>query len=607
MKFGNWEAVKNGHHLFSGRQLNQMNPFDLEKGAILDGRYRIGAKIATGSMAVVYEGTQIKLDRPVAIKFLHPSYCNSEQFLKRFELEIKAMSQLSHPNCVSVIDFGITNPTYLVMEYIHGQTLTQIMKSGPMEPSRALLIIRDILAGLSHTHKHGILHRDIKPSNVMITQAECAGDHVRILDFGLAKHFRERGDTLTETGQFAGTLYYLAPESMREDTTERNLDERTDLFSVGVVAYKLLTGVKPYTAKNPSDVFEMYNRTPLTLALAYPEGNFSSGLENMIAKAISANPEDRYQDAEAFVAALDSVSQTANSKNLLVRLGPLKKEVRKLYNRMPALPALVKERFRDPKWRNTMLLITIIVLQLVSLVKSSQNVCNIHESSRNPQMQHASFNVNSSTSNQERLNAVRKPSRAKIHDETRVMEFDKKRRQDTPTEEKIAKQVKTHVDKPPEDNETQFIRRKTSEVQRLVKRGRTTAAIRKLKKLEAKFPKNGYIQLYQGNLYSRKRIYDKALAAYERAIELKDNYRHNKFLIKNTVRALGSKRSHKKATSLIEEKIGMAARPQLRKAGSNAYGRLARIRAVRILEKWNKQDAKPDRNRESPIPEPSRS
>ncbi|MDQ3301183.1 MAG: protein kinase, partial [Myxococcota bacterium] len=157
-------------------------------GALVDNRYKILGAMASGSMGVVFKAERIPVGKLVAIKFLHASFAQDAEFLARFERETRVMSKLAHPNCVSVVDFGVWEGSpYLVMEYVAGQTLRSVLDLGPLQPTRALNIARQIAAGLAHAHAQEIVHRDVKPANIMISEEIGAGEHVRILDFGLAR------------------------------------------------------------------------------------------------------------------------------------------------------------------------------------------------------------------------------------------------------------------------------------------------------------------------------------------------------------------------------------------------------------------------------------
>lgn len=567
-------------------------------------------------MSVVYEATRVKLGRTVAIKFLRPSLCKNTEFVKRFETEAQAMSQLSHPNCVSVVDFGVTDSPYLVMEFVEGQTLSKIMKRGPMEPNRALNIIRQVLAALAHTHKHGIIHRDIKPTNIMITNAECSGDYVRILDFGLAKYFRETGDTLTGKNQVAGTFEYLAPENFRKDGQERLLDERTDLFSVGVVAYKLLTGSKPFVATSPADMFVMHSRPPQPISEAYPSGNFPPALEQMISKAISINPEDRFQTAKEFVSAIDKLlpSQMARTSFVLPHLNEDRdKETGSI---VPLITQVVSERALHLKWWNTMLVMAVIALEFWGWIRIKQHhidPTSIYEAN-SPSPWSAvddskviiSHNASMLADSPLTITSTAKNASKTVKNGSEPANGS----DDGPPINPLSSAITSHESLPspvvigtteqePPKNETssasqkamrkRHLRKNLAKINRLVRRGKTTLAIAKLMKLSDKYPSNGYIHLRLGHLYNKKKQFKQALIEYERAIELNSRLRKNKVLIKNTVQALALNGLNQDATTLIQQQIGPPARNQLKKASYNAYGKIARKRAIKILNRMDRE------------------
>src|SRR5215831_7310664 len=180
-------------------------------------------------MGVVYRGERLQLGRAVAVKFLHPWIAAQKTFLGRFENEAKAMSRLAHPNCVSVIDFGVEGSPYLVMDFVTGRTLREVMEQDRLAVERALGLVRQLLAGLAHAHAQGIVHRDLKPENVVLGAEEGLGDHLRILDFGLAK-LRD-GPAMT-AGLAVGTPSYMSPEQTGGEGT---VDARSDLYAVGIM------------------------------------------------------------------------------------------------------------------------------------------------------------------------------------------------------------------------------------------------------------------------------------------------------------------------------------------------------------------------------------
>ncbi|HEX8110679.1 MAG TPA: serine/threonine-protein kinase, partial [Kofleriaceae bacterium] len=181
-------------------------------GSVVDGRYKIIEAMAAGSMGVVYKAERVPVGKLVAIKFLHAPFANDSEFLARFERETRVMSKLNHPNCISVVDFGVWDGApYLVMEYVSGTTLRALIDNGPMPPRRALALIRQIAAGLAHAHAQGVVHRDVKPANIMVSEEIGTGDHVRILDFGLARLRGAVGRDATQSNVVVGTPNYMAP------------------------------------------------------------------------------------------------------------------------------------------------------------------------------------------------------------------------------------------------------------------------------------------------------------------------------------------------------------------------------------------------------------
>jgi serine/threonine-protein kinase len=271
---------------------------------MLQGRYRILERVAAGAMGVVYRAERIQLGRSVAVKFLHPWIAAQKAFLGRFENEARAMSRLGHPNCVSVIDFGVDVSPYLVMDFVTGTTLRQVMDTGRMPVERALRIVRQLLAGLAHAHAQDIIHRDLKPDNIIISDEAGLEDHLRILDFGLAK-LRD-GPAMT-AGMAIGTPSYMSPE---QTGTTGMIDGRTDIYAVGVVLFELLAGQKPYRSQHMGDLLLMHREAPVpTVGSVAPEAGISEQLEQVIARAMAKRPEDRFPTAAAFAQALDSVPE----------------------------------------------------------------------------------------------------------------------------------------------------------------------------------------------------------------------------------------------------------------------------------------------------------
>jgi tRNA A-37 threonylcarbamoyl transferase component Bud32 len=273
-------------------------------GRVLQDRYRITGAIASGGMGIVYRAERLGLGRVVAIKFLHASMARDPQITRRFEIEAQAMSRLAHPNCIGVLDFGVDDLPYVVIDYVEGAPLDAAVKAGPVPARRALRIVRQILSALAHAHAHGIVHRDIKPENVVLERTQGLEDHVRILDFGLAKLMGS--DFGLTVGVAVGTPHYMAPEQM----SEAPIDGRADLYAVGIVLYELLTGQKPFDGPEVGDVLLRHiGAPPPKLRETMPGAGFSAPLEALILRAMAKKPGERFASAEAMTAALDELPE----------------------------------------------------------------------------------------------------------------------------------------------------------------------------------------------------------------------------------------------------------------------------------------------------------
>jgi serine/threonine-protein kinase len=250
-------------------------------------------------MGVVYKGERVQLGRSVAVKFLHPWIAAQKTFLSRFENEAKAMSRLLHPHCVSVIDFGVEGSPYLVMDFVTGRTLREVMLEERMPTARAMRLGQQLLAGLAHAHEQGIVHRDLKPENLILSEEAGLKEHLRILDFGLAK-LRD-GPQMT-AGMAVGTPSYMSPE---QSGAEGTIDARTDLYTVGIVLFEMLAGRKPFQSENVGEVILMQRETaPPKLRSVAPDVGFSAELEALLDKAMAKLPEHRFQTAAELAAAL---------------------------------------------------------------------------------------------------------------------------------------------------------------------------------------------------------------------------------------------------------------------------------------------------------------
>lgn len=223
---------------------------DKNIGKKLDGRYEITELIGEGGMADVYKAVDVVDNKTVAVKILKKEFAESEEFLRRFRNESKAIAVLSHPNIVKIYDVGFSEKIqFIVMEYIDGITLKEYMENEKILSWKdAVHFVTQILRALQHAHERGIVHRDIKPQNIMMF----TDGTIKVMDFGIAKFAREEGKTATD--QAIGTVHYISPEQARGDIT----DAKSDLYSVGVMLYEMLTGQKPFDTDNPVSIAVMH-------------------------------------------------------------------------------------------------------------------------------------------------------------------------------------------------------------------------------------------------------------------------------------------------------------------------------------------------------------
>jgi serine/threonine-protein kinase len=289
-------------------------------GAVLDGRYRVIEPVAQGGMGTVYRAERVKLGRIVAVKVLHDALPNELSGRKRFEIEAMAMAKLEHPHCASVLDVGVyRDRPYVVMDFVSGQNLKELIATGPQPIGRVVEIVRQVLSGLAHAHELGIIHRDIKPANLVLSQKTGLGDHVKILDFGLAR-LHDGSQNLT-TGVVVGTPAYMAPEQIRGT----GLDPRADLYACGVLLFELLTARKPFHSEldDPIEVCRMHLQSPIPrLDDKLPGGEFGE-LEAVAVRALAKNRDERYASAQEFAAALDAAVPDAAGRRSSQRIRPI--------------------------------------------------------------------------------------------------------------------------------------------------------------------------------------------------------------------------------------------------------------------------------------------
>ena len=279
-------------------------------GELIDGRYQLIRQMATGGMASIYEALDTRLDRKVAVKIMHSHLAQDEQFVERFIREAKAAAALSHPNIVAVQDQGWnqngTPAIFLVMEMIDGHTLREYLnEQGKLSTKDGIKFLLPVLSALSAAHKIGIVHRDIKPENILISKE----GRIKIADFGLAKGPLIGGTLTAESSVILGSVSYLSPEQVQRGVA----DSRSDIYSIGITAFEIFTGKKPFEGDAPIQIAYMHvnNRVPRvsTLVSEIPEN-----LDELIFQATSVNPDERPRDATAFYDKLSAINLSLNPK-----------------------------------------------------------------------------------------------------------------------------------------------------------------------------------------------------------------------------------------------------------------------------------------------------
>jgi beta-lactam-binding protein with PASTA domain/predicted Ser/Thr protein kinase len=259
---------------------------------VFNGRYELHRRLGRGGMAEVFLARDQLLDRPVAVKVLFPEFATDPSFVERFRREATAAANLNHPNIVGVYDWGEADNTYfIVMEYIDGRTLSEILRAeGPLHPDRVADIGADVAAALGFAHRNGVVHRDVKPGNVIVTAAGI----VKVADFGIARAITATSeDNLTQVGTVMGTAAYFSPEQARGDA----VDPRSDLYSLGCVLYELVVGRAPFAGDSPVAIAYKHVHEP-PVPPRQLDSAVPPALEAIILKCLAKNPANRYPSAE---------------------------------------------------------------------------------------------------------------------------------------------------------------------------------------------------------------------------------------------------------------------------------------------------------------------
>jgi eukaryotic-like serine/threonine-protein kinase len=324
----------------------------------LAGRYSVERSVGHGGMAQVYEGTDTVLGRTVAIKVLAPQYARDDAFVARFRREAQAAAKLNHPGVVSVYDTGSDDGVhYIVMEYVAGRTLAEVLEQeGRLQPERAAEIAAQVGQALSFAHAAGIIHRDVKPANIMLS----AQGSVKVMDFGIARALSTQ--TLTQTATVLGTASYLSPEQAQGEA----VDARSDLYSLGVVLYEMLTGRPPFTGDTPVAVaYKHVREDPRLPSEVAPE--VPSELDAVVMKAMAKNPANRYASASEMAEDLERAIRGEPVLATPILPGTDTQVIRRTHEGTAVLPAPIREEEEPGRGRRTLVGILLALLILGGL------------------------------------------------------------------------------------------------------------------------------------------------------------------------------------------------------------------------------------------------
>jgi serine/threonine protein kinase len=313
-----------------GAVLQRAGNVDRLIGQVLAGKYRIEDKIDEGGMGCVYRATHVLMEKVIAVKVLHPALAADDKIVARFTREAKAASRISHPHAINVTDFGESENgiVYLVMEYLRGRTLKDIVRSGgPMTLARTVEIVRQVAGALDAAHAEGVVHRDLKSDNIMLDEAT-GGDWAKVLDFGIAKiqqserSVHETDPGLTAPNLIIGTPQYMSPEQCSQAS---DIDARSDIYSFGVIIYEMLAGHVPFKGDSPTAIMMKHIQDPPPSILDERK-DLPAEVGPVIARALAKRPEDRFQTASELSLALAEAAAEVPSASAAVAAAVLDTE-----------------------------------------------------------------------------------------------------------------------------------------------------------------------------------------------------------------------------------------------------------------------------------------
>ncbi|MBL0221083.1 MAG: protein kinase [Myxococcales bacterium] len=589
---------------------------DRRIGQLVDERYTILAAMASGSMGAVYKAERVPVGKLVAIKFLHASYAKDAEFLGRFERETRVMSKLAHPNCVSVVDFGVwEGAPYLVMEYVAGTTLRSLIDEGQLPPARALLLTRQIAAGLAHAHAQGVVHRDVKPANIMISQEVGTGDHVRILDFGLARLRGNVGRDATQANVVVGTPNYMAPEQTVGGGT---IDARTDIYAVGVVLFEMCAGVRPFSADDTMALLGMHRAAPIPkLADKMEEAvPIPDGLQEIIEKAMAKSPDDRFQTAIELTEAIDElVGPRLTGKEELSRphakvdpaaVASTLLDVRSTKVARPTADEPPPTKRKRSSAGSLGFLAVVLagaataawyikmrpsssdapadaapMIATPPLAIDASAIAPV-DAAEVPLASDATITVTVDGAAQDGSGGGSGGGEIEMDPESATNPDPNADTQTAEDEAPDAPETPEDAEKraPPEPVLAQTV----PQAIQLIKDGKRDLAIASLRALWKQSPNSAYLPFLLGNLYNDRLWWSVAMDHYKAAITKNGKYRGNAVLNRNVIRMLASPKTVKKATGFLRSTIGRSAVPYLRIAAKNEPNERVRKQAAALAK-----------------------
>ncbi len=552
-------------------------------GQVVDDRYKLLEVMAAGAMGEVFKAERVPVGKLVAIKFLHASFISDHEFQARFDRETRVMSKLAHPNCVSVVDFGVWQDTpYLVMDFVNGETLRKRLDDrDALPPDQALALARQITAGLAHAHEQGIIHRDVKPANIMISDEIGHGERVRILDFGLARLRGNVGRDATQTNMVVGTPNYMAPEQTVPGGT---IDARTDLYALGVVLFEMVVGERPFAAEDTLALLGMHRGAPIPRLADRVDEDIvlPDGLQALIDKAMAKSPDARFQTAIEMANAIDEITGLKSSPGIVIEaqkkieskgvkravgagtIGAastqLDVDATELEPMRPSVMAMDGDRpvKRSRFWRT---LIAAMVLIGGTAAMAGYLIHRVGQGeTAKPAKPDASVATFIDAAPPVVAVATVTPDAAVMDgaDDAEI-EMDPAKAEDLDPSKGSAESAEEEAADAPASNEEAEKKAPTApqlatnvhDAVNLIKAGYREEALASLRVLKKKAPASAYVPFLMGNLHFDKTWWSVAMDNYAEAIHKNAQYKNNPVINRNLIKMLSSSRTRTRASSFL--------------------------------------------------------